>query len=272
MGDRVQRLQMKWAITALTVSLAALVVTSVAAAATNRAPEAPLTIYAFAGTLVPLAIGIAILRHRLYDIDRILSRTIVYGVVSSLLFITFVIVNLGLQRILSGLTGNDWVRVATSTLVAAALFNPLRHRVQVAVDRRFHRSHVDAAQAVEALAGRLRNEVDLQRVTVELRRAAVDAVDPATTRVWLRAGRATCNSGPGAGTWILSVTGTEAFATAPRPLGLAGRLLVGALVVAGVIVGAPLRRRVQRAVDRRFNRAGYDAQRAAAVWLRGGVG
>jgi hypothetical protein len=186
MGDRVQREQMKWAISAIAVSFAALLLTSVAAVAANGAPEAPLTAYALAGTMVPVAIGIAILRHHLYDIDRIVSRTIVYGVVTTLLFAVFVLVNLGLQDLLSGLTGNDAPRVAASTLVIAALFNPLRRLVQGAVDRRFHRAHAHAERAAAGFAGRLRNEADLDSVAAALRSTAEDVVEPSTAGVWLR--------------------------------------------------------------------------------------
>ena len=186
MGDGVQREQMKWAISAIAVSFAALLLTSVAAVAANGAPEAPLTAYALAGTMVPVAIGIAILRHHLYDIERIVSRTIVYGVVTALLFAVFVLVNLGLQGVLSGLTANDSLRVAASTLVMAALFNPLRRLVQGAVDRRFHRAHARAEQSAAGFAGRLRNEADLDSVAAALRSAAEDVVEPSTAGVWLR--------------------------------------------------------------------------------------
>jgi len=186
MGDGAQREQMKWAISAIGVAFAGLLLTSVAAVVTNGAPEAPLTAYALAGTMVPVAIGIAILRHRLYDIERIMSRTIGYGVVTALLFAIFVLVNLGLQGALSGLTGNDSLRVAASTLVVAALFNPLRHLVQGAVDRRFHRAHAHAERAAAGFAGRLRNEADLAAVTATLRRTAEDVVEPSTASVWLR--------------------------------------------------------------------------------------
>ena len=186
MGDAVQREQMKWAISAISVSFAALLLTSIAAVVGNGAPEAPLTVYALAGTMVPVAIGIAILRHHLYDIDRIVSRTIVYGVVTVLLFAVFVLLNLGLQGVLSGLTGNDSLRVAASTLAIAALFNPLRRLVQGAVDRRFHRAHAHAERVAAGFAGRLRDEADLDAVAVALRRAAQDVVEPSTAGVWLR--------------------------------------------------------------------------------------
>ena len=136
--------------------------------------------------LLPIAMTIAILRYRLYDIDRIVSRTIGYAVVSAVLFGVFFLVNLGLQRLLGDLVGSAPVVVAGSTLVVAALFQPLRTRVQRIVDRRFHRARYDAERTVAGFAGRLRDQLDLPTLTGELQRATADAVEPATTTIWLR--------------------------------------------------------------------------------------
>ena len=136
--------------------------------------------------LPPLAIAVAILRHHLYDIDRIISRTIGYGVVSVALLVVFGGVNLGLQSAIGGITRNDPLVVAASTLSVAALFNPVRSRVQSIVDRRFNRARFDAERTVADFAGRLRDELDLPTLTGELLRTSVAAVEPATSAVWLR--------------------------------------------------------------------------------------
>ena len=138
--------------------------------------------------LPPLAIGIAILRHHLYDIDRIISRTIAYGLVSVALLVVFAGVNLGLQSAIGGMTRNDPLVVAASTLSVAALFNPVRLRVQSIVDRRFNRARYDAERTVERFSGRLRDELDLATLTGDLQRTTVAAVEPVTTGVWLRTG------------------------------------------------------------------------------------
>jgi hypothetical protein len=141
-------------------------------------------IVAFA--LPPLAIGIAVLRYRLYEIDRLISRTIAYGLLTLLLGSLFVAVILALQALVAPFTGSNELAVAGSTLLVAALFQPLRRRVQRVVDRRFNRSRYDAERTVAALATRLRDEVDLDAVRADLL-ATVDAtLEPASASLWLR--------------------------------------------------------------------------------------
>ena len=111
--------------------------------------------------LAALAVAVAVLRYRLYDIDRIRSRTIGWAIVSLILAGTFVGVIVGLQTILAPVTDENTLAVAASTLLAAALFQPLRTRVQRAVDRRFNRSRVDAQRAIDAFGVQLRDEIDL---------------------------------------------------------------------------------------------------------------
>ncbi len=137
--------------------------------------------------LIPVAIGIAILRYRLYDIDRIISRTLGYGIVTVILGATFVGLVLGLQVLARPLVGSSQVAVAVSTLAVAALFGPLRGRVQAFVDRRFYRSRYDAVQLSEGLAARLRDDVDLEAVRGELMSTADAAFQPASVSVWVRA-------------------------------------------------------------------------------------
>jgi hypothetical protein len=139
---------------------------------------------------IPLAIGLAVLRYRLYDIDRIVSRTVSYGLLTALLLGVYAagVVGLGgLIRSATGGGGGDLV-VAASTLAVAALFGPARRRIQEAVDRRFNRSRYDAQQTVEAFAQRLRDEVDLDTLSEQLRVVASATVHPRSASVWLRTG------------------------------------------------------------------------------------
>lgn len=136
--------------------------------------------------LIPVAIGIAILRYRLYDIDRIVSRTIAWAVVTAVLVAVFAGLVVTLQAALAPITSENTLAVAASTLLAAALFQPLRRRVQRAVDRRFDRSHYDGERIAVSFAERLRDEVDLERSTMGLRQAADDALRPSASAVWLR--------------------------------------------------------------------------------------
>ena len=134
----------------------------------------------------PLAIGIGILRYRLYEIDRLISRTLAYAIVTALLLGLFV----GLIALTTEvLPFSSPVGVAASTLAAAALFNPLRRRVQTAIDRRFNRARYDAAATVDAFAQRLRNAIDVDAVEEGLRDAVARAVEPAQLSIWLRSAR-----------------------------------------------------------------------------------
>jgi hypothetical protein len=136
--------------------------------------------------LVPIAIGIAILRYRLYDIDVVIRRTLVYGVVVAILGTTYGALVLGLQALLSGLTGGETIPVALSTLTIAALFGPLRKRVRDGVDRRFYRSRYNTQRILETFAARLRDEVALESVSAALADTAGRTVRPASAGVWIR--------------------------------------------------------------------------------------
>jgi hypothetical protein len=138
---------------------------------------------------VPIAVGIAVLRYRLYDIDRIISRTISYGVVSAMLVAVYAGLVLVLQAPLGSITGGDTVAVAASTLAAAALFQPVRRRTQAAVDHRFNRARYDAARTIDALAARLRDEMDLRIVRSAVVDAVARSVEPTAASLWLRPGR-----------------------------------------------------------------------------------
>jgi len=169
-----QRLQLKWFLYA---SAIAAVVVFVAAQFTND----PLLEWEIVFPLIPAAVGIAILKYRLYDIDRLISRTLGYAIVTGLLVGLYAgLVLLATQ----GLSITSPVAVAASTLAAAALFSPLRRRVQRMVDRRFNRVRYDADQTVAAFAARLRGAVDLDTVRSDLLTVVNTAVEPAHISVW----------------------------------------------------------------------------------------
>ena len=137
--------------------------------------------------LLPVAIGIAVLRHRLYEIDRLISRTIGWGVLTVILGGTFVAIVLAVQAVLGPLTGSNTLAVAASTLLVATLFQPVRRRVQRLVDRRFNRARFDAERTVAAFAERLRAEVDLEQLGTEITAAVAETVQPTSASLWLRA-------------------------------------------------------------------------------------
>ena len=186
-----ERAQLKWvgaAVVAFVVSLVVL------AAVQAVAPDSPanastpigIAIISFAFMLVPIAIGAAILRYRLYDIDLLINRAVVYGATTAGIAVAFFAGIVVLQALLRPLTGGSEVAVATSTLVSVALFQPLRRRMQSAVDRRFYRSRYDAARTLDAFSVRLRDEVDLDAVRSDLIDVVASTVQPASASVWLR--------------------------------------------------------------------------------------
>lgn len=153
-----------------------------------RLAEEWIGILVLAGVLaLPVAAGVAILRYRLYDIDLVINRTLVYAMVTVMLGAVYVSGVVGLPRIVQIGEGNDLV-VAVSTLAVAALFNPVRRRVQGFVDRSFYRSRYDAAQTVRAFSTRLRQDVGLQRLQSELTEVVRETLQPESVTVWLQEG------------------------------------------------------------------------------------
>jgi len=144
------------------------------------------TFFMLALAFLPIAIGVAVLRYRLYEIDRLISRTIGWATVTIVLVGAFSLLVLGSSAVLEPLTGGNTLAVAGSTLIVAALFTPLRSRVQRAVDRRFDRARYDGERLVGAFGERLRDEVDLETIRADVLATVDQAVRPASVGLWLR--------------------------------------------------------------------------------------
>jgi hypothetical protein len=137
----------------------------------------------------PIAIGIAILRYRLYDIDILINRTLVYGSLTLMLALVYFGGVTATQALFQTLTGQQklpQLAVVVSTLVIAALFNPLRHRIQSFIDRRFYRSKYDAAKTLDTFSARLREETDLTTLSEELVGVVREMMQPEHVSLWLR--------------------------------------------------------------------------------------
>jgi hypothetical protein len=136
---------------------------------------------------IPIAAGIAIVRYRLYEIDRLINRTLVYGLLTGLLGAVYAATVVSLGQVFGGIgaTPPTWA-VAGATLAVAALFQPARRRIQRAVDHRFNRRHHDAAKTIDAFNARLRDEVDLDTLSTELVAVIDQTMEPTAVSLWLR--------------------------------------------------------------------------------------
>jgi MFS family permease len=182
-----ERLQLKWLTYAgafVAVCILAAVPLEASAASSDTASDISNFIITTSLAMIPLAVGVAILRYRLYDIDRVINKTLVYGAITAILVAGYVASVLVLQKLLP-VTDDSPVAVAVSTLAMAALFGPLRRRVQDVVDRRFYRSRFDAVRTVEEFGGRLREETNLDELSADLIAVVSDTVQPAHASLWL---------------------------------------------------------------------------------------
>ena len=196
MATPVQRQQIKWVVFAATIVIGEVSVASLLTVLPSYFPALGLltqlrqlvgSITHILPVLFPLSIGIALLRYRLWDIDIIINRTLVYGALTVILTAIYVGLVIGLQALLRGIISQDsGVAIVISTLVIAALFQPLRYRIQRVIDRRFYRSKYDAAKIVAAFSSTLRQEVDLDQLREHLVAVVEETMQPAHVSLWLR--------------------------------------------------------------------------------------
>jgi hypothetical protein len=181
-GDAAQRQQLRWFIAAVLLTAVPLPI--------SIAPGVggPQWFALAAGglLLVPVSVGIAVTRYRLYEIDRLISRTIGWALVTGALVAVFVATVMGLEALLGTITQGDTVAVAASTLLAAALFQPLRRRIQASTDRRFNRAGYDAQRTAIDFAEALRDRVDLRTLSADIAEVVDTALSPSSIGVWLR--------------------------------------------------------------------------------------
>jgi hypothetical protein len=185
-----EREQIKWLalplialLVAITVTVATLALGLPSEIVNSPAVSAP---YAIAEFALPVCMAIAILRYRLYDIDVLINRALVYGTTTAGIAVAFFVGIILLQALLRPITGGSEIAVALSTLASVALFHPVRRRLQEGVDRRFYRSRYDSARTLDAFSVRLRDQVALDAVRADLIDAAGATVQPAHASLWLR--------------------------------------------------------------------------------------
>jgi len=177
----VERQQLRWV--ALAATLMVLAVPIILASVALESPILVNWASAVWVMVLPVAVGAAVLRYRLYDLDRIISRTLAYGLLTLLLGGGYALVVLGLGQLLGR---ESPLVVAAATLAVAAVFQPARRRVQAVVDRRFNRRRHDTTRIIEGFGARLRDQVDLDTLTADLLGAVDQTMQPTQTSLWLR--------------------------------------------------------------------------------------
>jgi hypothetical protein len=183
----VERQQLKWCSYAAALLPVPFIVGDLPELGIAVSPVLVEVLYILVLPLLPLSVGIAIGRYRLYDIDRIINRTLVYGLLTALLAAVYAVLVLVLGQLFGGLGAEPptWA-VAGATLAVAALFQPARRRIQQAVDRRFNRRRYNAAKTIEAFSTRLRDQVDLDTLSAELLAVVDQTMEPTRASLWLR--------------------------------------------------------------------------------------
>jgi hypothetical protein len=180
----VERQQLKWLLYGVVIAILG---TPLLSLAPSRTPELAADLASvLLIALIPVAVGLAILRYRLYDIDRLINRTLVYGLLTVILGLCYAAGSL--VFVLVAGTPSDppsWL-VAAATLAAAAIFRPARRRIQAAVDRRFNRRKYNSAQTIKAYSTRLRDQIDLDTLSTELLAVVDQTMQPTRVSVWLR--------------------------------------------------------------------------------------
>jgi hypothetical protein len=189
-----QRQQVKWFLFVVVVGFLLDIANSVLSGlvAPFNAPDSWLklldgTVTALFFLTIPVGIGMAIFRYRLWDIDRIINRTLVYGLLTLALALVYVALVFGAQNVLVGLIGkNDGIVIVSATLIVAVLFGPLRRRIQSIIDRRFYRRKYDAARTLAAFSATLRSEVELSQLSEQLVAVVQETMQPVHVSLWLR--------------------------------------------------------------------------------------
>jgi hypothetical protein len=182
-AESTERLQLRWCVFAVCAAFAGFILVSLLASVVEWVQF----LYIFVYALLPIAVAIAMLRYRLYEIDVIIRRTLTYALLVAALAVVYLVGVTAVGALLRQLTGSSSVLAVTlSTLVVALAFQPLRRRIQRAVDHRFARARYDANQAVEGFSGRLREQIDLDALSAELVAVVRRTVQPSQASLWLR--------------------------------------------------------------------------------------
>ena len=194
---QVERQQTKWVVFGVGMGVLLVIVSSIPTLVFPELdqPDSPYQVlggllFALLFLSIPLSVGIAILRYRLWDIDTLINKALVYGLLTALLGTLYVGLIIGLASLAGAITSSNPdqqpVALVISTLAIAALFQPVRHRLQAIIDRRFYRRKYDAEKALAAFSATLRSEVDLEQVRVQLLAVVQETMQPAHVSLWLR--------------------------------------------------------------------------------------